>query len=191
MNPAPTQPPAIDADVLRQVARGDTRAFERLYDAFSGILFSVALRMLERPEDAEELLQEVFTKIWQEAHHYDPKRGAPLAWAITITRHKAIDRIRSLSRRLKLNDEAGQEESVTPTTVQPPAKQTELRESATAVRVSLSHLPPDVRETIELAYFGGFSHSQIAEKLALPVTTVKSRIRRAMQQLRLTLKNYV
>lgn len=147
--------------------------------------------MLERPEDAEELLQEVFTKIWQEAHHYDPKRGAPLAWAITITRHKAIDRIRSLSRRLKLNDEAGQEESVTPTTVQPPAKQTELRESATAVRVSLSHLPPDVRETIELAYFGGFSHSQIAEKLALPVTTVKSRIRRAMQQLRLTLKNYV
>lgn len=192
MNPAPVPDPApaIDAGVLRLVARGDIPAFERLYDAFSGVLYSVALRMLERPEDAEELLQEVFTKIWHEAHHYDPKRGAPLAWAITITRHKAIDRIRSLSRRLKLNEEAGREESVIPTVVQPPARQTELRESASAVRDSLSGLPSDVRETIELAYFGGLSHTQIAQKLALPVTTVKSRIRRAMQQLRQTLKNH-
>ncbi len=188
--PAPDPAPAIDAAVLRLVAKGDVPAFERLYDAFAGVLYSVAIRMLERPEDAEELLQEVFTKIWNEAHHYDPKRGAPLAWAITITRHKAIDRIRSLSRRLKLNDEAGQEEFVAPAVEQSPGKQTELRESASAVRDSLSVLPSDVRETIELAYFGGLSHSQIAQKLALPVTTVKSRIRRAMEQLRLTLKNH-
>lgn len=185
----PDPAPAIDLAVLRQVAKGDVAAFERLYDAFSGVLYSIAIRMLDRPEDAEELLQEVFTKIWNEAHRYDPRRGAPLAWAITITRHKAIDRIRSLSRRLKLNDEAGQEETTKPTVMQSPGKQVELRETASAVRTSLSGLPADVRETIELAYFGGLSHTQIAEKLALPVTTVKSRIRRAMEQLRQTLKN--
>ena len=192
MNPAPASDPApaIDAAVLRQVAKGDVPAFERLYDAFSGVLYSMAVRMLDRPEDAEELLQEVFTKIWNEAHRYHPRRGAPLAWAITITRHKAIDRIRSLSRRLKLNDEAGHEETARPTVTQSPGQQIELRESASAVTSSLPRLPSDVRETNELAYFGGLSHSQIAEKLALPVTTVKSRIRRAMEQLRQTLKNH-
>ena len=83
----------IDPAVIRRVAEGDCAAFERLYDAFSGILYSLALRMLDRPEDTEELIQEVFTKIWSDAVNYDPRRGAPLAWAITITRHKAIDKI--------------------------------------------------------------------------------------------------
>ena len=180
----------IDPAVIRRVAEGDCAAFERLYDAFSGILYSLALRMLERPEDTEELVQEVFTKIWSDAVNYDPRRGAPLAWAITITRHKAIDKIRATSRRLRVYEAAEGEAKSNPSPGIQPALEAEHSESAKAVRDSLGTLPPEVRESIELAFFGGLSHSQIAEKLSVSITTVKSRIRRAMMQLRQTLKPY-
>jgi len=190
MTPPETTREEIDPAVIRRVADGDTEAFARVYDAFSGLLFSLALRMLQKPEDAEELLQEVFAKIWKDSAQYDPSRGAPLAWAITITRHKAIDRIRSSTRRLRLNDEAAAGTEILPTAVPEPAHAAEQSESAHAVRQSLDTLPDDVRETIELAYFSGLSQSQIAEKLSLPLTTVKSRIRRAMMQLRQTLQHH-
>jgi RNA polymerase sigma-70 factor (ECF subfamily) len=180
----------IDPAVIRRVAEGDSAAFERVYDAFSGILYSLALRILGRPEDTEEILQEVFTKIWRDAADYDARRGAPLAWAITITRHKAIDRIRAGARRLRLYEAAEAEAKTNLPVVSQPAYNAEQSENAKAVKESLEMLPQDVRESIELAFFGGLSHSQIAEKLALPVTTVKSRIRRAMMQLRQSLKQY-
>jgi len=181
----------IDPAVIRRVAEGDSAAFERVYDAFSGILYSLALRILERPEDTEELLQEVFLKIWKDAADYDPRRGAPLAWAITITRHKAIDRIRATARRLRLYEAAEAETKNSPAAIPQPLSDAEHSESARAVRQSLDHLHPEVRQSIELAFFGGLSHSQIAAKLSLPLTTVKSRIRRAMMQLRQSLKHYV
>ena len=180
----------IDPAIIRRVAEGDSVAFERVYDAFSGILYSLALRMLDRPEDTEELLQEVFAKIWRDAADYDPRRGAPLAWAITITRHKAIDRIRSTARRLRLYEAAEAEAKGNLPSVPQPAQNAARSENAKAVRESLELLPPEVREPIELAFFGGLSHTQIAEKLSVPLTTVKSRIRRAMMQLRQTLKQY-
>ena len=180
----------IDPAVMRRVAQGDSVAFERVYDAFSGILYSLALRMLDRPEDTEELLQEVFAKIWRDAADYDPRRGAPLAWAITITRHKAIDRIRSTARRLRLYEAAEAEAKSNLPAVPQPAQNAARSENAKAVRESLELLPAEVREAIELAFFGGLSHTQIAEKLSVPLTTVKSRIRRAMMELRQTLKQY-
>lgn len=180
----------IDPAVMRRVADGDSVAFARVYDAFSGILYSLALRILERPEDTEELLQEVFVKIWRDAADYDPRRGAPLAWAITITRHKAIDRIRSTTRRLRLYEAAEAEAKNNSPPIPQPASDAEHSENARAVRESLGHLPPEVRESIELAFFGGLSHSQIASRLSLPLTTVKSRIRRAMMQLRQSLRHY-
>ena len=189
-DPAPpvpvSSPEEIDPAVIRLVASGDVEAFARVYDGFSGVLYTLALRMLQRPEDAEELMQEVFLKIWNDAGRYDAARGAPLAWAIIITRNKAIDRIRSITRRRDLHEAAGP----------PPAEDTlsaraaENREAARAVQSSVASLPADVRETIELAYFGGLSHSEIAQKLSLPLTTVKSRIRRAMMQLRQTLRHH-
>jgi RNA polymerase sigma-70 factor (ECF subfamily) len=180
----------IDPAVIRRVAEGDAVAFERVYDAFSGILYSLALRMLDRPEDTEELLQEVFTKIWRDAADYDPRRGAPLAWAITITRNKAIDRIRATARRLRLYEAAEAEAKGNLPSISQPAHDAEQSENAKAVRESLGTLPSEVRESIELAFFGGLSHSQIAERLAVPLTTVKSRIRRAMMHLRQSLKQY-
>jgi RNA polymerase sigma-70 factor (ECF subfamily) len=191
MTPTETNCGEIEPALIHRVAEGDIKAFERVYDAFSGILYSLALRMLHRPEDAEELLQEVFTKIWRDSGDYDARRGAPLAWAITMTRHKAIDRIRSTTRRLNLHETAGTEAAINPPAAVPqPAVEAQRDENAQAVRDSLATLSAEVREAIELAYFGGLSHTQIAEKLSLPLTTVKSRIRRAMMQLRQTLRNY-
>ena len=191
MNPILTSSNEIGPDVVRRIAGGDVAAFEQLYDAFSGILYSLGVRMLERREDVEELLQEVFTKIWKEADHYDPRRGAPLAWAITITRHRAIDRIRAINRRLHLKVAAQEEASGDSTAPIPTPMQAAAKaESARVVQESLKELADEVREIIELAYFGGLSQSQIAERLALPLTTVKSRMRRAMIQLRHTLRSY-
>ncbi|HRJ73548.1 MAG TPA: sigma-70 family RNA polymerase sigma factor [Terrimicrobiaceae bacterium] len=180
----------IDPAVIRAVAEGDREAFERVYDAFSAPLYALALRMLQRPEDAEELLQEIFARIWNEAARYNPERGAPLAWAVMMTRGRAIDRIRSTARRHDLPHAAESEDAARP--AQPgsgPARAPEQGETARAVQDSLDLLPKDVRETIELAYFGGLSHSEIARKLSLPLTTVKSRVRRAMLQLRQTLRH--
>lgn len=191
MTTAADNPTEIEPALIRRVAAGDTVAFEQVYDAFSGLLFSVALRMLQRHEDAEELLQEVFVKIWNDAGSYDASRGAPLAWALTITRHKAIDRIRSTTRRLRLHDEAEREaKNAEAAPASEPAREALHAENATAVRSSLDKLPGDVRRTVELAYFGGLSQSQIAEKLSLPITTVKSHIRRAMMQLRQSLRDF-
>jgi RNA polymerase sigma-70 factor, ECF subfamily len=190
MNPPGASQDEIDPAVIRRVAEGDTVAFERVYDAFSGILYSLALRMLERPEDTEELLQEVFLKIWRDAEAYDPRRGVPLAWAITITRHKAIDKIRSTTRRLRLYEAAEAEAKNNSVPLPQPVNDAESTENAQAVRESLGRLAPEVRESIELAFFGGLSHSQIASRLSLPLTTVKSRIRRAMMQLRQSLRHY-
>ena len=190
MNPPGDSKDEIDPALMRRMAEGDPAAFERLYDAFSGILYSLALRIIERPEDTEELIQEVFVKIWKDASDYDPRRGTPLAWAITITRHKAIDRIRSTARRLRLYEAAEAEAMTSSATVPQPLNDAEHSENAKAVRESLGHLTPEVRESIELAFFGGLSHTQIASKLSLPLTTVKSRIRRAMMQLRQSLKHF-
>ncbi len=190
MNPTGDSKDEIDPAVMRRVAEGDSVAFERVYDAFSGILYSLALRIVERPEDTEELLQEVFLKIWRDADEYDPRRGAPLAWAITITRHKAIDRIRSTTRRARLYEAAEAEARNDSAPLPQPVSDAEHSENARAVRESLGHLAPEVRESIELAFFGGLSHSQIASRLSLPLTTVKSRIRRAMMQLRQSLRHY-
>ena len=190
MNPPGANQDEIDPAVIRRVAQGDSVAFARVYDAFSGILYSLALRILERPEDTEELLQEVFLKIWRDAEDYDPRRGAPLAWAITITRHKAIDKIRSTTRRLRLYEAAEAEAKNSSLPLAQPASDAASSENAQAVRESLGRLAPEVRESIELAFFGGLSHSQIAARLSLPLTTVKSRIRRAMMQLRQSLRHY-
>lgn len=185
MNPILGHSDTIGPEVVRRIAGGDVAAFEQLYDAFSGVLYSLGVRMLERKEDVEELLVEVFGKIWKEAERYDPRRGSPLAWAIAMTRQSAIERIRKINRRLHVKkverDEATGERAFT---VKEPDKNAPLKQDP------LKGLPEDVREIIDLAYFGGLLQSQIAERLALPLTTVKSRMHRAMMQLRQNLRDF-
>jgi RNA polymerase sigma-70 factor (ECF subfamily) len=93
-----------EIELLRQVGQGDRRSFEQLYDRFSGVLFSIAYRMLNSHEAAEDVLQDVFVQIWKKAPLFDPTRGRPMTWAVTLTRNKAIDLIRSAQRRSGLHD---------------------------------------------------------------------------------------
>jgi len=179
----------VDAQVMGRLAAGETEALRHVYRAFSGPIYSLLLQMLGRPEDAQDLLQEVFAKIWTDASNFDARRGAPIAWAITITRFKAIDRIRSNNRRTRLR-EALETQAATRSEPRAAAPDREMlsREDASAVAVALKELPDDQRQAIELAYFRGLSQSEIAGHLGQPLTTIKGRIRRAMDNLRDSLK---
>jgi len=175
----------IEIALLRKIAQGDRRSFEELYDRFSGILFSTAYRVLNQQEAAEDVLQDVFIQIWEKAPLYDPERGKPITWAVTLTRHKAIDRLRSLQRRSRLQDEA-QKESQTLEQFDGRSSYDAVSSAETAklVRAALLSLTADQREAIELAFFSSLTQAEIAERLHEPLGTVKARIRRGMMKLR-------
>ena len=185
MNSEPEKELEAEIALLRRVAQGDRRSFEELYDRFSGVLFSTAYRVLNNQEAAEDVLQDVFIQIWEKAPLYDPTRGKPMTWAITLTRNKSIDRLRSKQRRSRLQDEM-QRESET-------AEQFDDRSSFDAasmgdtnklVREAIQKLSKDQREAIELAFFSSLTQLEISERLNEPLGTVKARIRRGMMRLR-------
>jgi RNA polymerase sigma-70 factor, ECF subfamily len=173
-----------EAQLVRQAARGDRDAFAALYDLYSRPLYSFAIRILGDPKEAEDVLQEVFLQIWEKASQYDEAAGKPFSWAVTMTRNKAIDRIRSRQRRSRLIEEAA--ENLGETTSEPaaPAVAGVGPDEAAQIRAAMESLPKDQRRAIEMAFFGGLTHIQIAESLKEPLGTIKARIRRGMLQLR-------
>jgi RNA polymerase sigma-70 factor (ECF subfamily) len=185
MEPDPAEQLDAEVELLRRVAQGDRRGFEELYDRFSGVLFSTASSVLNNQEAAEDVLQDVFVQIWEKAPLYDPARGKPLTWAITLTRNKAIDRLRATVRRNRLSEDM-QRESQT-------QNQFDDRSSFDAastgdtnklVHEAMQKLSKDQREAIELAFFSSLTQPEIAERLNEPLGTVKARIRRGMMRLR-------
>lgn len=177
----------LDAEIelLRRVAKGDRSAFEELYDRFSGVLFSTAYRVLNNQEATEDVIQDVFIQIWEKAPLYNPALGKPMTWAITLTRNKAIDRLRSTQRRGRLQDEMQREAET--------FEQFDERSSFDAasgvetgklVRDAVQKLSKDQREAIELAFFSSLTQTEIAERLNEPLGTVKARIRRGMLRLK-------
>jgi RNA polymerase sigma-70 factor (ECF subfamily) len=156
---------------------------EQLYERFSGVLFSTALNVLGNPEAAEDVLQEVFVAIWEKAPLYDSIRGKPLTWAVTLTRHKAIDRLRSQRRKGVLHDRIEQETKILEEH-QTSLDEVDAAEMSKLVREAVSRLPPGQREAIELAFFSGLTQAQIAASVRQPLGTVKARIRRGMKKLR-------
>lgn len=185
MEPDPAEQLDAEVELLRRVAQGDRRGFEELYDRFSGVLFSTAYRVLNNQEATEDVVQDVFVQIWEKAPLYDPTRGKPMTWAITLTRNKAIDRLRSAQRRSRLQDELLQESQT--------AEQFDDRSSFDAASTSdtnklvhgaIQKLSKDQREAIELAFFSSLTQLEIAERLKLPLGTIKARIRRGMMRLR-------
>lgn len=185
MEPDHAIDPNAEIELLQQIARGDRRSFEALYDRFSGVLFSTAYRVLNNREAAEDVLQDVFVQIWDKAPLYDPSRGKPLTWAITLTRNKSIDRLRSTQRRNRLSDELEQEaESLEQFDDKSSVEVVEAMEKGKLVRAAIGKLSPDQREAIELAFFSGLTQTEIAERLQEPLGTIKARIRRGLMKLR-------
>jgi RNA polymerase sigma-70 factor, ECF subfamily len=177
---------ARDQDLIslvELVATGDQSALATLYDATNRLIYSLILRVLGDVSSAEEVLIDVYTQVWRQAASYDANRGAPLAWMATIARSRAIDRLRSGwqdQRRKESLDILGD----APTSAASPEEMAAISERQSLVREALNLLTPEQREVIELAYYSGLSHSEIAEKLSQPLGTVKTRTRLGMMKLR-------
>ena len=178
----------IDAQLLGRVAAGDETAFGELYDRFSPGLFSLVLRMTHDPAEAEDVLQEGFAHIWRRAATYDAARSSAFTWAVMILRNKAIDRMRVRQRRERTVERATVEFNHFPEADEHSAGEPERREHGAQVRRALAQMPADQQEAVELAFFGGLTHEQIAERLVTPLGTIKARIRRALLKLRETLQ---
>jgi len=172
-----------DEEVMQLVADGNPRAFELLYDRHGGAAFSLAYRMVGKRVTAEDTVQEAFLSIWRSRMRYDRSRGSVRTWVLGIVHNRAIDTLRRGAVHDRRQESAeGIEERFEA------AERTDVeaarREEARNVRSALDTLPEDQRRTIELAYFGGFSHSQIAELLNEPIGTVKGRMRLGLDKLR-------
>jgi RNA polymerase sigma-70 factor, ECF subfamily len=187
--------PALDLErdiqLLRRIGDGDRTAFANFYDQYSGLLFSIAVKVLNDAKEAEDVLQEVFMQIWNKADAYNPLLGKPASWAVTLTRNKAIDRIRASQRRSKLLEQATVEAGALPDHSPSANENLHGRENAEMIRSVVAALPPDQRRAIELAFFSGLTQDEISKTLQEPLGTIKARIRRGMLKLREKLKGFV
>ena len=178
-------------EALRRIAAGEREALGEFYDQSATLLFSVAVRMLGDAQEAEEVIQDVFVLVWRKAATFDPSLGRALPWALGITRNRCIDRIRARQRQTELLNELRiSTESIAGTSAEASPTGPGADEIA-AVRAALQSLPADQREAIQLAFFAGLTHQEIAQRLEEPLGTVKARIRRGMLKLREALEKYL
>jgi RNA polymerase sigma-70 factor (ECF subfamily) len=174
-----------EIELLQRIGAGDPDSFEDLYDRFSGVLFSAAVQILNDQREAEDVLQDVFVQIWDKAKLYQPSRGKPLTWAMTLTRNKAIDRLRSFQRRFRLQDQVEREsKAISPPVSRDSVDEVDALEKSRIIRSAVLKLSNEQRQAIELAFFSGLTQNEIAEELNQPLGTVKARIRRGMLKLK-------
>ncbi|MEJ5915672.1 ECF RNA polymerase sigma factor SigK [Pseudokineococcus sp. 1T1Z-3] len=168
--------------LLRRVARGDEQAFEALYDAVAGPVYGVVLRVLRDPAQSEEVTQEVMVEVWRQAPRYDAERGSARGWVLTVAHRRAVDRVRSAQASTDREDKVAARDHDRAFDVV--AEEVEHRLEAERVRRSLDVLTDLQRESVELAYYGGYTHRQVAEILGIPLGTVKTRLRDGLIRLR-------
>lgn len=181
---------SIDTDLLVQIAKGDRRAFGQLYDRSAPILFTLLVRILSDREEAEDLLQEVYAEVWRKSVRYDERRGSPMAWLVTLTRSRAIDRLRARASRGHGVTDSIDETPLAETQGRDPTpfEQRADAETRTLVMKALMELPTAQRQALELSYYEGLSHSEIAVRLKEPVGTIKTRIKLGMSKLKIALQ---
>ena len=174
-------------DYIHRAAAGEQHALARLYDDTSRLIFSVAVRILGNPADAEEVTVDVYSQVWRSAKDYSRDRGSPLGWLTMIARSRALDRLRRRSSRRDHEaplEAAGQ----APSDLDPPEEVAAMAEERRRVQAALEGLNADQREAIKLSFFEGYTHSELAEKLGQPLGTVKTRIRLGMIRLKQLLR---
>ena len=172
-----------DATLVESLLRQDVNAFEQLYDRHSRTVYSLILRILQQTATAEEVVQDVFLQLWRNAAAYDAERGPFVPWLLTLARNRALDRLRLKSERQRRRED--QTDELPPVATAPEyEKELDERRSVERVRSLMGSLLPQQKRAIELAYFEGLSHSEIAEKLKEPLGTVKSWIRNGLLRLK-------
>ena len=175
-----------DEDLMELVREGDARAFELVFERHSGVAFSLAYRMCGSRSRAEDVVQEAFLSLWRSGARYDRARGSVRSWILRVVHNSAVDAFRrdTAKESRNVHDDALAEQL-------PAAELTDVeverRDDAVRVRGAMNELPDDQRQVIELAYFGSFTHVEIAEMLALPAGTVKGRMRLGLTKLRMAL----
>jgi RNA polymerase sigma-70 factor, ECF subfamily len=172
-----------DEELMQLARRGDARAFELIYDRHAQAAFSLAYRIMGTRAGAEDVTQEAFLSIWRSGERYDRRRGSVRTWVLGIVHHRGIDAIRraTVHSRRRAGDEGIEERFEAAERTDAEAAR---REEAQTVRAALGGLPADQVQVIELAYFGGFTHTEIAEMLDAPVGTIKGRMRLGLKKLR-------
>ncbi len=175
-----------DVDLITRVARQDRGAFAELFDGHASAALGLLMRMLGTRGRAEEILQEVFLQVWKQAGSYQPERSSLRGWILMIARSRALDLLRMQRAQLQREENFQRERDLDDSWADTPAPLLVLEQRESVVRIgsALSRLPDEQRACIELAFFEGLSHSQIAERLGAPLGTVKSRVKLGMARLR-------
>jgi RNA polymerase sigma-70 factor (ECF subfamily) len=168
-------------ELISKISRGCESALGKLYDRMISQVFGLALKILRSQTEADEVTIDVFKQIWDKACDYTPDRGTPSAWLITLTKSRAIDKLRSDMRRRSLQDTLHDD---IPADIDPPDETAETREKRALIEKALSELSPKQRESIELAYFHGLTQTEISARMNEPLGTVKSWMRAGMIRLR-------
>jgi RNA polymerase sigma-70 factor (ECF subfamily) len=182
--------PETDQHLVSAVAAGSTDALSRLYDRYAGTVFGLARRILNRLEDAEEVVQDVFAQVWRDAARYERGRASVAGWVVMLARTRAIDRLRR--RRARPDEREPLKPEAAPdlaSTGISPEQASISSEDARDVRSALTALPEAQRVLVELAYYEGLTHSEIADRTGTPIGTVKTRLRAAMTTLRGALRS--
>jgi RNA polymerase sigma-70 factor (ECF subfamily) len=173
---------AADQQALERVARGEHDALAELYDRHGRIIYSLAFRIVQDQGDAEDVVQEVFSQAWRQAGRYEARRGHVIAWLLNMTRSRAIDRVRGRNARPAVAD--GAMVLDLPDAALPADEQLAWAGRASQIRSAFEALPLVQRMAIELAFYEGLTHSEIAERLEVPLGTVKTRIRQGLLKMK-------
>jgi RNA polymerase sigma-70 factor, ECF subfamily len=182
---SPTTSPegSLDATLVSRLLQKDVNAFEQLYDRHSRAIYALVLRILQQAGTSEEVVQDVFLQLWRNAAQYDSSRGPFLPWLFTLARNRALDTLRLKSERQRRRED--QTEELPPVAAAPEyEKHLDEKRRAEKVRALMGSLSPQQKKAIELAYFEGLSHSEIAAALKEPLGTVKSWIRNGLSRLK-------
>ena len=188
MNPEPKQLQTPDEELLCAIVQGDKQAFASLYDRYSSTLFGFLLRILSSRTEAEDVLQEVFLQVWQQASNYDDTRGRPFTWLVLITRSRAIDRLRAINVQDRTLAKVSSEMEEMAFDVTDDAARSEQCEM---VRRALVEIPEEQQQALFYAYFEGLTQAEIAEKTRKPIGTVKTRTRSGLRKLRELLREKI
>ncbi len=173
----------LEEGLLAQIAHKDAEAFTRFYTKTSDLLYSVAMSILRDPQIAQDVLQDVYTQVWKQAARFDPELGKPIAWVMTLTRNKALDRLRSSKRRkLMLEELTNAHNSGNP--FPSLAYSADTSETVELVRKALQTFPARQQRALELALFEGLTHAEVSKVLNEPLGTVKAWLRRGIIELR-------